>query len=102
MQQEPKRRKLSDLMNDLTGIVSDALDSANLAPHLPVTAIEHGAKAIADALGALDRLPNADEVTKIVAGALEIAGEGAGAAAEAAADVAGAILEGIGDVDLNI
>ena len=102
MQQQPKRRKLSELMNDLTDIVSDALDSANLAPHLPATVIETGGKAIADALGALNHLPSADEVASISAQALEAAGAAAGDAAEAAAKIAEGIVDGLGDIDLNL
>ena len=96
------RNRLSDRFGGLADVVARAIDSANLAPDTTGRAIEGSARSITDALGKLTHVPDSSEVTKIVAGALESAGEGAGAAAEAAGDIAGNIVEGIGDIDLNI
>jgi hypothetical protein len=51
-----------------------------------------------DKVGSLGVTTNLEEMTKIVADALEMAGEGAGAAAEVAADIAGSIVEALGDI----
>jgi len=95
MEEHPKRNRLRD-------IVQDALDTALSVGDLPSGAVDASAKAIADGIGALKHVPSAEEVARIAAKALEGAGAAAGDAAEAAGKVAEGVLEGIGEIDLNL
>ena len=102
MREEPRRRTLSDHVRGLTNIVSDALNTLDATSDVPPQVVDQAARAITDALGKFTHVPDGSEVTKIVQSALETAGEGAGAAAEVASDIAGNIVEGVGDIDLNL
>jgi predicted urease superfamily metal-dependent hydrolase len=94
-EQPPRRNRLRD-------IVEDALDTALTATDLPSGTIDASAKAIADGIRALRHVPTAEEVASVTTKVLETAGAAAGDAAEAAGKVAEGVLEGIGDIELNL
>ena len=96
MQGDTKRR------NRLRDLVKDTLETAlNVGIDLPSGAVEASAKAIADGISELDRLPSVGEVASIATKALETAGAAAGDAAEAAGKIAEGVVDGLGNIDLN-
>ncbi len=90
-----RKRRLRDL-------VTDAFDVFFQTAELSSGAVAAGVDAVVDSVGKLARTPGVDEVTAIVKVALEKSGEGAVAAAETAGDIAEKIVEGLGDLDLDI
>ena len=99
MEQDPGQRRIRDRFGGLRDLIYNTLDAAS---ELPPETIRASVETIVDKVGDLTHVPNTGEVTKIVQNALETAGEGAGAAAEAAGGIAGNIVEGLGDIDLNV
>ena len=97
MEQDPGQRRIRDRFGGLRDLVYN-----DAASELPPETIRASVETIVDKVGDPTHVPNTGEVTKIVQNALETAGEGAGAAAEAAGGIAGNIVEGLGDIDLNV
>lgn len=93
--QQPKRRRLRD-------IVHEALDAAFTVTDLPSGTIDASARAIAEGIRALKHVPSAEEVASVTTKVLESTGAAAGEVAEAAGKVAEGVLEGLGDIDLNL
>ena len=93
-EQPPKRRRLRDL-------VHDALDATSMLD-LPSGTIDASAKAIAEGIRALKHVPTANDIVSVTTDVLEKTGAAAGDVAEAAGKVAEGVLEGIGDIDLNL
>lgn len=99
MQEEPQNPERKRRLHDL---VSVAFDTFIETTQLSTGALEAGVDAVVDSVGKLARTPGVDEVAAVVKVALEQSGEGAVAAAETAGDIAEKIVEGLGDIDINI
>jgi hypothetical protein len=83
-------------------MIQETLDNSLLMNELSSVAIDASAKAIADGIRALEHVPSAEEVVSVTTKVLEGAGAAAGDAAEVAGRVAEGVLDGIGDIDLNL
>jgi hypothetical protein len=69
---------------------------------LPSGAVDASAPAIAEGIRALKHVPSAEEVVSVTTKVLENTGVAAGDVTEAAGKVAESVLDGLGDIDLNL